>query len=144
MVLDARHETADAICAACPTPTGKPLPRSTLAAWRALPGWENAMRLEKGRLVRETDSLSAVVRHDALRETHSLIARGEADAALLRAALSSTQPTGADRLATAKRELLRTLTPATRALVAAELNDEGIAAGLTDDELNRLYPDQKP
>lgn len=138
IALDAAGTPVDEICEACPTESGRPMPRSTLAAWRRLPGWADAVAAQRGALAREADGLRVAVRHQALSAARRMLAQSSPSEALVRAVLAATTPDGAERDARARAAVLRRLPPKLRAQVALHLDDADAAAveAMTDEELD--------
>lgn len=148
MALDARHERADAICAACPTESGRALPRSTLAAWRALPGWADGIRAIQSAMKTDVDARKLALSLDAL-EVLGQAVRGEIEVdanercqAAGRVLAASQAPGEATRRAAAKEARQAWLAaiapeaPDVRARVLGRL--EGSLDALSTEELERL------
>lgn len=136
---DARGEPVEVICGAAGTP-GRPLPRSTLRRWRALPAWPGAVLRARAALAGESEALRVAVRARALRAAYEALDRPDADPALVRAALAATQPDGEERQARARAAVLRSLPPELRRQVAAHLEGDDAArlAAMSDDELEAV------
>jgi len=121
---------------------------STLFRWRESEWWPSVYRRALATVAAETESELAAGRLDAVRALRAVVAPPDGkpptvDAAELssaaRALLSASAPPGELARQRARSELLASLTPSTRALVVAELDEPGLAEieSMTAAELRR-------